>query len=216
LMKLRKLDDALEVSKACIEINEKLNDKMMLMWGYGLKARIQILMEDMEGAEKTLGHIQDFRPGITPPFYDNEYVLVKSLLGINQLENLEKSTNQSEWNLCQKKAYKFCKEAVNCTAKTAGNRTEVIKLMGTYYWLTNNQKKALKWWRKSITEGVKLGARPELSRTYMEVGKRLLEKKSRYHELNSISAEEYLGKAKSLFEKMDLQWDLKELGEIDL
>ena len=86
--------------------------------------------------------------------------------------------------------------------------------MGIYYWLTNKRKKALKWWRRSIKEGECLGARPELSRTYFEVGKRLLEPESRYHELDGITAEDYLEKARTMFEEMDLQWDLDELEKV--
>jgi len=86
--------------------------------------------------------------------------------------------------------------------------------MGDYYWLVGKQRKALKWWDKSIKEGERLGARPDLSRTYMEVGKRLLEPKSKYRELNGISAKEYLEKAETLFEDMDLEWDLEQLERV--
>ena len=56
-----------------------------------------------------------------------------------------------------------------------------------------------------------LGARLELSRTYFQVGKRLLEPGSKYKKLNGIKGEEYLNKARALFDKMNLQWDLDEL-----
>ena len=86
--------------------------------------------------------------------------------------------------------------------------------MGTYYWLIGKQSKALSWWIKSTDEGERLGARLELSRTYMEVGKRLLEPKNKYKELNGVSAKEYLEKARNMFKEMDLQWDLDELDRI--
>jgi len=71
--------------------------------------------------------------------------------------------------------------------------------------LTKGQKRELKWWNKSITEGERLGARLDLSRTYFEVGKHLLEPESKYKKLNGIRAEEYLEKTRILFEEMDLQ-----------
>lgn len=86
--------------------------------------------------------------------------------------------------------------------------------MGCYFWLIDKQKKALSWWTKSIVEGERLGAKLELSRTYFEVGKRLLESQSKYKDLSGISAEEYLEKAKVLFEEMDLEWDLAELEKV--
>jgi len=83
-----------------------------------------------------------------------------------------------------------------------------------YHWLTGRQNRAFKLWRKAIEEGKRLGALPDLARTYMEIGKRLLEEKSNYEELNGITAEEYLDKARSMFQEMDLQWDLDELDKI--
>lgn len=69
-------------------------------------------------------------------------------------------------------------------------------------------------WNMAMGEFGSLGARPELARTYMEIGKRLLDEKSRYKELNGISAKEYLGKAREIFVEMDLQWYLDELDKI--
>jgi hypothetical protein len=48
----------------------------------------------------------------------------------------------------------------------------------------------------------------------MEIGKRFLEDKSKYKELNGISAKEYLEKARTMFQDMDLQWDLDELDKV--
>ncbi len=86
--------------------------------------------------------------------------------------------------------------------------------MGVYYWLTGRQKRAVNWWDKSIKKGEQLGARLELSRTYFETGRRLLESGSKYDKLNGITAEEYLDKARVMFEEMDLQWDLDELEKV--
>ena len=86
--------------------------------------------------------------------------------------------------------------------------------MGVYYWLIGKQRKAIKWWRRAIAEGHRLNDSLELSRTYLEVGKRLLEPKSKYKELDGIKAWDYLEKARVLFEEMDLQWDLDELAKV--
>ena len=91
---------------------------------------------------------------------------------------------------------------------------ESYRLCALYYWLINKQKKAYKWFDKSIKEGERMEARLDLSRTYFEVGKRLLEPQSQYKQLNGISAEEYLEKARILFEEMDLKWDLEQLSKL--
>jgi hypothetical protein len=46
------------------------------------------------------------------------------------------------------------------------------------------------------------------------VGKRLLDKKSTQKELKGIKAEEYLEKAKAMFEDLDLKWDLDNLTKL--
>jgi hypothetical protein len=88
--------------------------------------------------------------------------------------------------------------------------------MGQYYWLIGKQRKALKWWDKSIKEGERLGARPDLSCTYFEVGKCLLEPQSKYKQLNGIDANGYLEKAEKLFREMGLEHDLEELERLQL
>jgi hypothetical protein len=88
--------------------------------------------------------------------------------------------------------------------------------MGVYYWLIGKQGKALGWFNKSTKEGERLGARPDLARTYMEIGKRLIEPGSKYKELSGVSVGEYLKKAGAMFEEMDLQCDLEELERVQI
>jgi len=49
----------------------------------------------------------------------------------------------------------------------------------------------------------------------MEVGKRLSEPESKYERLNGIKAYEYISKAKTMFEEMELQRDLHELAKLN-
>ena len=60
-----------------------------------------------------------------------------------------------------------------------------------------------------------MGARPDLARTYMEIGKRFLENKSKHKKLNGIRVEAYLQKAREMFQAMDLQWELDALEKIE-
>jgi len=66
----------------------------------------------------------------------------------------------------------------------------------------------------AIRERERLGARPDLARTFLEMGQRLLEPQSTYKELNGISAKEYLEKSEKLFREMDLEWDLEQLERV--
>ena len=100
--------------------------------------------------------------------------------------------------------------------KAACYLTEALRMKGQYYRLTGDDQKAFTWWSKSIAEGERLGARPELARTYFEVGKHLQEPNSNYRELNGISAKDNLDKAEKLFREMDLQWDLEQLERVGM
>ena len=148
------------------------------------------------------------------PDYISSYVMGQFFFDLSLLERSILSQDKSGMSEYQKKAFQSGKNALKNARKYACDRTETLRLMGLYHWLIDRQDKALEWWHKSIQEGERLGARVELARTYMEVGKRLLEEKSRFREMDGINAEDYLKKARTLFETMDLQWDLDELDKI--
>jgi hypothetical protein len=113
-----------------------------------------------------------------------------------------------------RESWKWGAQAMKASKKFKRDRVEVLRLLGTRSWLIGEHKKALKWWAASIETGERLKFRPDLSRTYFEIGKRLSEPNSPYRELNGISASEYLNKAKTMFEEMDLQWDLEQLEHV--
>jgi hypothetical protein len=70
--------------------------------------------------------------------------------------------------------------------------------------------------RANREAGEAFNMRPELFRTYFEIGKRLSEPQSPYSELNGIGAAEYLhkDKAKTMFEEMGFQRDLEQLENL--
>jgi len=114
--------------------------------------------------------------------------------------------NRAKQSRSNRQAAKSIRQCLKNAQKAACYLTEALKMKGQYYWLTGNEQKALKWWDRSIKEGERLGARPDLARTYFEVGKRLLEPQSKTRELNGLNANDYLARAEKLFREMDLQW----------
>jgi hypothetical protein len=68
-------------------------------------------------------------------------------------------------------ARKSGKYAIRNAKKYAVNRPEIFRLMGLYYWSIDKQQKAVKWWKRAIEENERFGIRPDLARTYMEIGK---------------------------------------------
>ena len=142
------------------------------------------------------------------------HLVARFLADIHRLQQEVCSAKSSHDPNIRKNAARSGKAALKNSRKYAPYRTKIFRLMGLYYWLIGKQRKALKWWDRAIHEGERLGALPDLSRTYMEVGKRLQEPQSNFKELNGISVPEYLNKAETLFREMDLQWDLDQLERI--
>jgi class 3 adenylate cyclase len=182
----------------------------------GWKAVTQVLLKDFPGAKDSLTQADEIRgkQALWIPFYIRSSLIAQFMLDLHLLEDAIGADSRSLVSEYTKAALKSGKAAVKNSGKFAAHRTWNYQLMGKYYWLIGKQRKALKWFDKSIKEGERLGARPDLSRTYMEVGKCLLEPKSKYKELNGISATAYLEKAETMFKDMDLEWDLEELERV--
>ncbi len=118
---------------------------------------------------------------------------------------------------------KIISELAGHLKKVASIITPYYRHGGSYHWIMDKKKKALRWWKKSIDEGERLGARLELSRTYFEIGKRLSlsagddsnrRLRERAQKLIGLTPEECLAKAEAMFREMDLQWDLAELEKV--
>jgi class 3 adenylate cyclase/tetratricopeptide (TPR) repeat protein len=216
LLKLRKPRDArVEVDEA-LSFATRTRRDLAIVFYTGLKAISQILFKDFEGARELLAQAKDLlsKESQRIPYFIASYLLGQFLFDLYQLENailLDDTSRISEYG---KKAFKSGKLALKNSRKLACDRTEVFRLMGLYCWLTNSQNKAIGWWCRSMAEGERLGDRVELARTHMEIGKRLLEKKSRLHGLDGVEPEAYLEKARIPFEQMGLDWDLDELDKM--
>ncbi|OQW99536.1 MAG: hypothetical protein BWK74_01950, partial [Desulfobacteraceae bacterium A6] len=184
--------------------------------GYGWRAVAQVLMKDINGARDSLEQAEQCRRkhSFWMPWYLSSSLLGQFLLDLHLLEEAIGGGSMSLISKQAKVTRTSGRRAVQNADKYALPRTWNYRLMGEYYWLVGKQRKAFHWFDKSIKEGERLGARPDLSRTYMEVGKRLQEPHSRFKELNGISASEYLSKAETLFREMDLQWDLDQLKRV--
>ena len=175
------------------------------------------MMKDMQGSSESIKQAEDsITEIITPPVILGELLLSRFSHGLCQLEQDMNSHDKISSPILAGDVQKNGIQTLKTAKKCALIRTESLKLMGVYYWLINRQRKAMQWWRKSIAEGQCLNDRLELSRTYFEVGRRLLEPKSKHKELDGIKAWDYLEKARTMFEEMNLQWDLDELEKLKI
>jgi len=215
LMKCRKLQETLNEAEEGIQFTRKTGFQLWLIHLYSIKARIQLMLGSVSGSKEALKQAALIKSEMSAaPGQIGEFVLSRFVLDLYQLADAIQQADKTISSLSQSNALQAGKEAVKIGAKLALFNTEALKLMGVYYWLIGKKTKAMKWWVKSIQEGQRLNDRLELSRTYFEMGKRLSEPHSPYRELNGISASEYLNKAKTMFEEMDLQWDLEQLERV--
>jgi class 3 adenylate cyclase/tetratricopeptide (TPR) repeat protein len=216
LMEYRQLNEALIEVEEGIAFVEKASLSYFLLDLYSCQTSIYILKGNIEEAEKSFKRAKKVMSEVDSPvpfqlanFYRSQ--LEYDLYRLTESLSYKNKAVASDY---RKQAFKSCKIMRRLGQRVALHRTAAHKLNGIYFWLINKQEKALKCWQRAMEEAERLGARLELSRVYFEIGKRLLEAKSKYKKFRGIGAEDYLEKAGALFEEMDLQWDLDELSRV--
>jgi len=214
LFKQRRLEEALQTFHERIAFVDNKASKNMHFVIHALKARALLLSGEIEEARDCLEHLETIRRE-TPlaPHHLIDYPIGRFMFALHRLETAVK-TGDASYGKCVKEARLWGKKLLKVCKKLNRDRVEAMRYMGIFHWLTGKKRDALKWWRLSIETGEAFNMKPELSRTYFEIGKRLSEPNSPYQELNGISASEYLNKAKTMFEEMDLQWDLEQLEHV--
>ena len=134
--------------------------------------------------------------------------MARLLFDLTALEEAAERGDREQWRTLRRQARRAARQAVRIVAKVAKERTETYRLVGRLSWVLGNRRRALAWWAKSIAEGERLRARPELARTYLEVGQRLAGR----GRLAGLDGAECLRKALRLLSEMGLAWDLERLG----
>jgi hypothetical protein len=124
------------------------------------------------------------------------------------------SRNQEERDKFLRATSKSVRILAGIARKVAYHRIDSYRLTGAYYWEIDEQKKAVKWWHRAVQEGERMGARPQLARLYLEVGRCLLEEKGKYTKLDGLEGEAYLEKARALFKEMKTELFLDEIDRV--
>jgi len=198
-----------------IAFQKKCFEELRLSYFLGIKAYIDLLENKYSEAEISLAQAKEISTskGRIIPLYISSYYLSRFLFDLNALERSILSNERLNISKYKKKTFLSAKRALKTANKFAPDKIEVSKLMGSYFWMLNKQKKALKWWGQSLLEAEKMGSFPELYRIYFEVGTRLFEPESNFKELNSIKRKAYLLKAKTGFKSLNLKYDLDKLEQ---
>ncbi|MDZ7698079.1 MAG: adenylate/guanylate cyclase domain-containing protein [Deltaproteobacteria bacterium] len=217
LLKVGSAHEALEEAEKGILLSRKHNNELHELIFLGYKAEAQQLSGDAEGARATISQaseLHDKQSVMVLPIFVAPFLAARLFVDIERLKQAIDAGASRDMATLRKQARNSGKTALKNASKYAPYRTKIFRLMGEYHWVIKKQGKAIKWWRKAIREGTRLGARPDLSLTYFKVGKRLLQPQTKHKEIGGINAKAYLDKARVLFEEIGLYNDLVELEKI--
>jgi class 3 adenylate cyclase/tetratricopeptide (TPR) repeat protein len=219
LLNIHLLIECRHIDEATTEANRGLDFVLAKDWHlhaldmHTLKASIHLLAKETEEAGRSLDQADRIRsevqavPSQLSAFYRSQFEYY-----ICRLEDSLRLGHTEESSGYRKKAFRAGKMLIKTSQKVALYRTESYGLMGVYKWLIDDQKGAAKWWRKAISEGDELGARPQLARTYAEMGIRFCAANGGSSAPDVRRAKEHLQKAKQMFRDLGLNHDLEELN----
>ncbi len=209
MMKFRKLDEVLEITKKGIDFTCKTGHLAVTLIIQSCRIIALCLTNKLSEAAEILDKARpvaiERKRGVI--FYSTyliarchyEIASAKMTLSNDKLRKEEK-----------KKLIRTSTELIKYSKKYSGNLIEAYRLSGLIHQMTGNHKKAISFFDKSIEFAIASSGDLELSRTYFDLGKFLSDPQTKQNQLNGLSGNDYLEKAKALFEKMDLQWDLEE------
>jgi len=218
---------------------------------WGMRAMANIIEGDLVSASRDIEDIEktirEKKPFLNPHYLSN-YHHARFAYHVACLDDAVAEGSRRQVAKNRRFARAACKRSIKNSRKYLPCMTESLRYKGNMYWLMavaaskglldmgrflaglksgRHCKEAVRWWEKSIAEGERLGAKLELSRTYFEIGKRLLEKpltekharlqskaRSLAKKIIGLTPEECLSKAEAMFREMDLQWDLAELAKV--
>jgi len=212
LVECRNLKEAATELNAGIELVQKNNWRQSALTMHSLEASIYLLTKQMDEAGKSLDKADQIRSEVKAvPMQLSFFYRTQFEYFLRRAEYSMGSGYREEFSADRRKALESGKMLIRTCRKAALYRTEAYRLMGVYYWLTDHQKTALKYWRMAIDEGERLGARPQLSRTYAEIARRLFEVKDERNLPSPIQMEEFVEKARAIFVDLGLHQDFEEL-----
>jgi len=189
-----------------------VHDDTLCVLALGSKAKAQVLLGDRAGAAATLGRAEQIvkRSSIIPPWHLSAYAVSRLLYDVAALASGRPAQQRSAGRALARRARRSAAFARRVAARVAVQRGEVYRLTARMHWLLGNAKRARRWWLRSIAECEQLGAKPELARTYADIGLSLMAE-SRERDLAGVDAREYVARAQRLFVDLGLAWDMTQV-----
>jgi len=216
LYKRRRLHEA----KA--ECEEGLNSTILSKQNFyplkimGTQASALLLLGKEEAAWEVLVWTEEIirRNRKVLPFYLSNYLIARFQFELHRLKRSPRSGDGTAFRNQKSATWRIGQLALKNVANCAAFRTEAENLMGTCCWLLGKNRRARRWWGRSIRSGKELGALPELARTYAEIGKLCAREKGRKSRVHGLTPDQCREKARVIFTDLHLDWDLAQLGQV--
>jgi class 3 adenylate cyclase/tetratricopeptide (TPR) repeat protein len=203
-LKFRKIEETIKITIEAHDIIQKTDHINTLLAIYCFRSMAFSFRQDYAEAGNILSEAEKLLKKFKTTWYFTYYLIAKSYIEIAELK--EKTAEKN----IRKNVLNTTKYLIHHSQKVRKNLTEAYRLRAIVYWLLNKPNKTLRNFDRSIKVALSFDGNLELSRTYFEIGKFLRNTKNKKESLNGMNGTEYLLKAKSMFEEMNLQWDLEE------
>jgi class 3 adenylate cyclase len=210
LLKYRKLHAALIEAQEGIAFMLRKDFSQLLVIQYSSLAKTHTLLKDRKAAKKAImeAALIHSNTKLLPPYLAN-YFLGKSCYELSELKEMITSNKMTK--KAKKNTLVLLKKMLKRTNSIACDRTEAFRMMGYYYDLIGERRKAMNWYRKGIQEGKALDAKPELARVYIYFGLFLLKYKK--NQEDAAWAHKYVENARRVCKEMNLEWDMAEIKQ---
>ncbi len=202
----RDLPRALDASEAYYAGHQ---DKLINLYALAALAKVQTLMGRLAHAKDTLANATELvrGAGTVPPFHLASYLRSCLLYEVTALE--------AGGTPASRDATRIVRRALRQAGLAAWHRPEVYRLAGTLAWLRQRPKAAVAWWERSVAAGERLGARPDLARTQVEIARRLGSGGDPARRIAGRNAREALDAARTIFSDLGLVHDLQHVAALE-
>jgi tetratricopeptide (TPR) repeat protein len=203
-MKFRKIDELLKISEDSVAFAKKTDHAMMLFMILCFRSMAFSFRKEIAEAESNLAEAGKLLSDLKTPLVLTHYLIAKSYIDIEAMKTRKSDKSHSATLL------RMTGDLIKNAQKARANLTEAYRLHAVAYWILDKPSSAVKYFRRSIEAGTSYGGNLELSRTYFEIGKFLRDPKNKKDRINGMNGLESLLRAKTMFEEMNLQWDLQQ------
>ena len=207
--RFRKLDEANKMADEAIDYTSTTGHTAMLLVIYWSKVQLLIINGQLDEARKIFLEAEkeiDKYKIIT--IYYNPYLLAKAKLEFEEIKLLPKNHIDNKYYL--KELHRTANLLISKSKKMIASLTEAYLIKADIYCFQKKYNQAFKYYTLAILTGEKYKGQLELSRAYFELGKFLSNPNIEQNQFNGLLGKDYLEKAKTMFEEMNLQWDLEE------